>query len=997
MGKYNKFDIEKVKEADIRLFIPGAKAHKGSQELECPFCGAKCFSVVHGKGKNFAYCHKCEKGFSDPVAAMMHYGKLEWLDAVEAVARQGGIVLTPESERREHAIAGARSESTSSFCAAQLKGSGLKVEDLMASVVVDKTPTYLCPFRKGTFDVYNNFKVDPSGDDMLIYYYDLTGVPMTYVAKGTSTARPYVRVRWSNPSIHQSSDGKEIKYQTPPNAPSRCYIPERIRKLYQAKEHIDTLFIQEGEKKAEKACLHGIPSIGIQGIGNFGSAREGLLEDIQRIAKVCSVGNVVLLMDSDWNNLHRTITVGDAVDKRPNAFAKTVIKFKTFLGTLHNIGLSVNIWWGHVNENPAGDKGIDDLLAHTLAGREDDLRVDIDKAMHAHDGHGEWCDLHNISTMSDAKIQDYWMLNDPKTFFAAHKAQLAAIPTFKIGRIRYKVEEDELVPVSRYSSDSDIYSIEKDAKENDKVVFNYLETMNFLRDNGFRRVCTSEDPGGGYQFVRLDEGILSIVASWEIRNFVLEYVLTNCKYRIVTEFFYAKLPSILADKYLEQLPLLDDLGAPFMRGVQHTPYNNGTVEITANSIVPGKPFGTVWRRQIVARAFTRVPIIKSITKTESGFQLEYSEEAKQCEFLQYLMNTSNNAFTSENRRDFTPDELKDFTLHLVNKITSIGFLLSDYKYSTERKTVVIQDHQISEVGVSKGGSGKSLIGMAIGKVKCQAVIDGKNIDAKFPLYNVTKETRTVFIDDVRVNFDYESLFNMATGMMSINRKNRDPLDLPAEVSPKIFISTNHAINGAQNGSIRRRILYMEASAWYNENHTPIMDFGHEFFDDWDPVQWNLFDNLMAECTMYYFRSVELGWSSPGCGVVTPPMVTIEMRTLRQSMSEALYQWAEEYFDPTGPFLNVRCRRKDVLNAFYEFAGMDGHGVKRTNFKNKLVDFCRYKGWDFNVNQPNAEGICYNDWKLRHPDDTFVGSRDVSGGEEYFTVYSPEKEAEFKPF
>jgi hypothetical protein len=43
---------------------------------------------------------------------------------------------------------------------------------------------------------------------------------MTYTAKGSSTPRQYVRVRWSNPGIHTTADGKEIKYQTPPNASS---------------------------------------------------------------------------------------------------------------------------------------------------------------------------------------------------------------------------------------------------------------------------------------------------------------------------------------------------------------------------------------------------------------------------------------------------------------------------------------------------------------------------------------------------------------------------------------------------------------------------------------------------------------------------------------------------------------------------------------------------------------------------------------------------------
>ena len=127
----------------------------------------------------------------------------------------------------------------------------------------------------------------------------------------------------------------------------------------------------------------------------------------------------------------------------------------------------------------------------------------------------------------------------------------------------------------------------------------------------------------------------------------------------------------------------------------------------------------------------------------------------------------------------------------------------------------------------------------------------------------------------------------------------------------------------------------------------------------------------------------------------PPMRNIELRTLRQSMSEVLLQWAEEYFDPTGSHLNQRIPRKDLWTAFIEAAGgMQGHGVTRTNFKMKIVAYCKYKGYDFNVNKPvdnkSDKQVFYTDWKPKHLEESFIGDEDKSGGIEYFTVYSHEK-------
>ena len=78
------------------------------------------------------------------------------------------------------------------------------------------------------------------------------------------------------------------------------------------------------------------------------------------------------------------------------------------------------------------------------------------------------------------------------------------------------------------------------------------------------------------------------------------------------------------------------------------------------------------------------------------------------------------------------------------------------------------------------------------------------------------------------------------------------------------------------------------SDYYNDNFSPLDDFGQLFFDEWDFEQWNLFWNLLATCVQLYLKH----------GYVASPGERIEIRKLRQEMTEEFLSWAEEYFsDP----------------------------------------------------------------------------------------------------
>ena len=59
-------------------------------------------------------------------------------------------------------------------------------------------------------------------------------------------------------------------------------------------------------------------------------------------------------------------------------------------------------------------------------------------------------------------------------------------------------------------------------------------------------------------------------------------------------------------------------------------------------------------------------------------------------------------------------------------------------------------------------------------------------------------------------------------------------------------------------------------------------------------------------------------------------------------------------------------------------------------------YCQFKGWHFNPQKLNKDGISYRGWQQSHPGESFIGSPDKSGGVEYFAIYDTEN-ANNEPF
>lgn len=963
-----------------RLF-PGLQGSGMTLNGKCPLCGAEGKKKSKWQGlwvkddpvrnSQMAGCNSCkEKAGGGAVNVVMKFFRLGFVQACEMIAKESGIEITYEEQDRFR-TPDAKPEA-SSFCARQLADSGLSVDDIRVKARDGEEQYLISPFQKGSLNTSTG-EIDLAGDEMLILYFDLEGRRRTCTpAKFKSREVPYTRVRWSFPENHGG------KYHTIAGAYSTVYIPQKVRDCYKNKTHIDTLFIQEGEKKAEKSCKHGILSVAIQGINSIGRQDEGLPTDIQYLVQRCSIDNIVLLFDSDWFNLASSLSDDDSIDKRPLAFARAVIKFRKFVKTLSLCNLNVDIWFAHVNSNDAGDKGIDDLLCNTLKGREDSLKVDIDKAMTAHDGKGEFVDAFNITSWTDSRIMKLWCLDSAEDFFNSHIDALREIKSFRFGGIFYRNDDGNFSLSSEYSDCSQFWGKTKDDKGKLKDDINLVRLLDFLSSNGFRR----HKVNGKSSFVRIVDGIIQEWDEFSIRDFVRAFVNRSTKDEKVIRFITENIVSVMSVPNLCLLEKLDVVTKVRLPECQKFFFKNCEAVVYADRIESAKLIGPVWEKDILSHDFNRVRIFSVFQKNDDGsFSIIPTEDGKRCEFFRFICNTSRNSKIPDSN-GFSSDTITN----IANKVTAIGYLMRSYRNLTERVAVVAMDAKMSQVGFSSGRTGKSFIGEALSKMIKKAFIGGRKLknDDEFMFNPVNRDSDFIFVDDIKESFPIKSLFDSITGALVVNKKQGERFNLEFEEAPRFYITTNHAFPDLDD-SAKARVAFLSFSDWYSLSYSPANEFGHRFFEGWDEDQWCLFYNFMLECLMIYTRSAELGWAGVGCGVIQPPMESIYLRSLRQTMGETFLSWAELYFSKDSGHLNYRIVRKEMYMNFLSDYDIKSSQLTAKSFKDKVIAYCRYAGYNFNAHRPNEKGQNLEEWVYNNPEESFIGGRDISGPMEYFTV------------
>ena len=327
----------------------------------------------------------------------------------------------------------------------------------------------------------------------------------------------------------------------------------------------------------------------------------------------------------------------------------------------------------------------------------------------------------------------------------------------------------------------------------------------------------------------------------------------------------------------KNLMMLDGLNEEFIcdgSDVCYLFFRNTAIEVNKTGIrlIPLDEMpGLIWNTEIIHHEFAPISFDDTIFESE---------------YLMFLQNITG-----------TPERL----MHLL---TLIGYLLHRYKDPSLARAVILMDENSADG--PEGGTGKTLLLDSIGYLRKIVKEDGKTFipGEKFAFQKIEQTTNILAIDDVNRRFELQSLFELITGDFPIEKKYKDGYIIPFKKAPKIAITSNYTLMG-KGGSYERRKFEFALSSYYSKKHQPKDDFGHNFFEDWDEAEWNMFYNIMLYACHLYLKH----------GVLESKSEYLDYKKLITDTCEEFVQFAESHIDE-----NIEYNKKEIFNQFVEMCG-----------------------------------------------------------------------------
>lgn len=362
--------------------------------------------------------------------------------------------------------------------------------------------------------------------------------------------------------------------------------------------------------------------------------------------------------------------------------------------------------------------------------------------------------------------------------------------------------------------------------DNGKLSLSYTKFAQFMNTNGFG-LYFYDSASPIFKIVHNDFNRLEEASNERIKKFTQDYIvnypLEGVEYTKdqLLEVLYRN-NNIFSDKLYEYL---NALRIDFLRDTKDTcfiPFRNGIVSIKHDNIQilkHGQVNKVIWKTDVI------------------DFDVDIAQDSDDgCEFLDFV-----GKVTGEDQD------------RLISAISIIGYLLHKYKHPAKTFAVILGEETDDET--KGGGTGKGIFIKALEKILSTVTIDGKNFkaDKSFAYQRVKLETKMVAIQDVDKMFDFEKFYSIITEGWTIEKKNKDELYITYQDSPKVILTTNYTINDTGNHA-RRRQKVIEFSDYFGAHRTPMDEYGHLLFDDWDKDEWNRFYNFIFYCISFYLKN-----------------------------------------------------------------------------------------------------------------------------------------------
>lgn len=464
-------------------------------------------------------------------------------------------------------------------------------------------------------------------------------------------------------------------------------------------------------------------------------------------------------------------------------------------------------------------------------------------------------------------------------------------------------EEIEIVELNQENNDDKKEGIKFWYRENDKIKIEQRLFVSFLASLGIRKYFLGKD----CIVVQINNNIVKEIETVNIKDMVMNYLDQldeEPEEGIRKEFIQNKVIAMTSQLFNKQCyEFLPSLEGEFIKDTYIESYiffKNGFVRVTKNGYKIkdyNELNGLIWENQKIEKNF-------SCDEMESEFMLL-------CE------------------RICGDDKKRYYAL-----ISAMGYLMQGYQNPAKAKAIIFMDEKI-DIG-SNGGSGKSLVGTGIGHVR-KTIRYGKNFSFdRFSYQAFEPGTYIMEFNDIRKNFSFEMLFTNITDNIVVEKKNKNQIILPLSDAPKILISTNHAIKGIDESTLRREFI-IEFSDHYNMRHTPEDEFNKRFFDDWNEEEWNIFFNSMIRCIQFYLAN----------GLLDYDRINLNKKNLAEHTSEDFIEFMTE------KEIGIEYNKSTIHKEFVEIY-KDYDKLPQKTFTEWIKAYAKMKGYKYSERKSNKE-------------------------------------------
>ncbi|HEY3387499.1 MAG TPA: hypothetical protein VGK46_13370, partial [Saprospiraceae bacterium] len=204
------------------------------------------------------------------------------------------------------------------------------------------------------------------------------------------------------------------------------------------------------------------------------------------------------------------------------------------------------------------------------------------------------------------------------------------------------------------------------------------------------------------------------------------------------------------------------------------------------------------------------------------------------------------------------DELRihrpDLHQNIIAFMTTTGYLLNNFKDPGRPYMIMLGENTASDK--EGGGAGKDLYMKTLKWIRGVTLLPGKQWkpSANFAFQTYRLGDDILYIADTDQHMDFKAMYNVITEGLPIEKKNKDALLLPYELSPKVCVSTNYYIDKSSNHA-KRRIRELLFAKYYSDDGIRVEDeLGGLFWGDhWTDYDWTMFYLLMFSCIQLFLE------------------------------------------------------------------------------------------------------------------------------------------------